>query len=139
MHSVYKTITINTSKTELWQALTTPEIVQQYLMGAQVTSDWIVGSTIVYQGEYNGIKFRDEGVIDILDPEKEFKYSYWSANHGTVNSRENFVSISYKIEEDGDLVRLEVNQTNYQSKEIAQGMEHIWDLILSKLKGLLEK
>jgi len=138
MYSVTKSITIHTTKEKLWKALVTPEMIERYLMGARVSSDWKVGGEIVYQGEFNGVQFRDEGIIDIMDVEKEFKYSYWSANHGTTKSKENFVSISYKIEMIGHEVNLAVNQTNYKSKQLADGMNQIWDLILGNLKKFLE-
>ncbi|NMH89364.1 SRPBCC domain-containing protein [Flavivirga algicola] len=138
MYSITKSITIDTTKEKLWKALVTPEIIEQYLMGAQVSSDWKVGSKIEYRGEFNGIPFCDEGTIDLLDIEKEYKYSYWSANHGTIKSKENFVSISYKIENKKTHVNLVVNQTNYKSKKIADGMNQIWDFILDNLKKVLE-
>ena len=138
MFSIKKSINIDTTKDELWKALVTPEIIEMYLMGTKVSSDWKVGSKIVYQGEFNGIHFCDEGIIDLIDTENEFKYSYWSENHGTIKSRENFVSISYKIENKEDHVKLVVNQTNYKLKEIALAMNQIWDLILNNLKRTLE-
>ncbi len=138
MYSITKSIAIDTTREKLWEALVAPKIIELYLMGAKVTSDWKVGGKIVYQGEFNGIQFFDEGIIDVLDVEKEFKYSYWSANHGTIKSQENFVSISYKIENTKNEVELVVNQTNYKSKEIADGMNQIWDLILANLKRVLE-
>lgn len=107
-------------------------------MGANAISEWNEGSKIVYQGNFNGIEFRDEGIIDIFDFESKYQYSYWSKNHGTKNLPENYVSISYQIEGRNNEVILRVVQTNYQSKEIAENMNQIWNLILNSLKELLE-
>jgi uncharacterized protein YndB with AHSA1/START domain len=137
-YKINKEIRIKATKTELWQALTTPALIKQYLMGANAISQWEVGSKIVYQGEFNGIEFRDEGIIDILDVEKRYQYSYWSHNHGTENKPENYVSICYLIVPNKEDVSLKVTQSNYKSKEIAEGMDQIWDLILGSLKKFLE-
>jgi uncharacterized protein YndB with AHSA1/START domain len=138
-YKINKEIRIKTNKSELWKALTNPELIKQYLMGTNVISEWKEGSKIVYQGNFNGIDFKDEGVIDILDIEKRYQYSYWSNNHGTENKPENYVSILYDITENNEEVILEVTQSNYKSKEIADGMEQIWELILSNLKMFLEE
>jgi len=137
-YAITKSVTIRTSKSKIWEALTKPEIINQYLLGAKVESDWKVGSKIIYQGIFNGVKFKDTGKIDVLDFENRFKYSYWSINHDTSNAPENYVSITYDINEKKNMVELIVYQTNYKSKEIVEGMNQIWDIILTNLKELLE-
>ncbi len=136
--TINKTINITADKSKIWEALTNPELIKQYLLGANVKSDWKVGDKIIYSGKFNGIEFRDEGEINILDFEKQFQYSYWSANHGTENIPENHVIISYNITPTNGGTKLELTQTNYKSKEIVEGMNHIWDLILGNLKKLVE-
>ncbi len=138
-YKINKEIKVKAHKSEVWKALTTPELITHYLMGAHVLSDWKVGSKIVYQGNFNGIDFRDEGIIDILDVERRYQYSYWSKNHGTENKPENYVSISYMIMDDNDGVIIKLTQSNYKSEKIAKSMEYIWDLILGNLKMYLEE
>ena len=137
--TIRKTINIKSNKSKVWDALTNPKLVTQYLFGATVKSEWIVGSKIVYEGSFNGINFKDVGFINCLDFEKEFKYSYWSANHGTENIPENYVTVSYFITEDNTETKLDITQTNYKSKEIAEATNQIWEIILNNLKTLVEK
>lgn len=47
-------ITINAPATKVWEALTKPEIIKQYMFGTNVVSDWKVGSTVVWKGECQG-------------------------------------------------------------------------------------
>ena len=137
--TINKTINIMADKSKVWEALTNSNIIKQYLFGAEVNSDWKVGSKIIYSGNFDGIEFRDEGIINVLDFEKVFQYSYWSANHGTENIPENHVVISYDIISTDTGTTLELTQKNYKSKEIAEGMNYIWDLILGNLKKLIEE
>ena len=43
-----------TPRFEVWEALTSPQMIQQYLFGTQVTTDWQVGSPITYRGVWQG-------------------------------------------------------------------------------------
>ena len=47
-------ININASSHEVWEALTTPEIIKKYFFGTNVTSDWKVGGPIIFKGEWEG-------------------------------------------------------------------------------------
>ena len=47
-------ITINAPKSKVWDALTKPELIKQYLFGTEVTTDWQVGSPIIYKGIWEG-------------------------------------------------------------------------------------
>ncbi len=136
---IKKEIHLDAPASVVWEALTNPDIVRQYLVGAKVISDWKVGSKIVYCGSFDEIDFRDEGEITIFEPDKRFQYSYWSENHGTVNVKANHVILTYSLSEASAGTLLSVSQENYQSKEIADAMNHVWDLILGKLKEVVEK
>jgi len=38
------TITINAPTSKVWEALTQPPLIKQYLFGTEVTTDWQMGS-----------------------------------------------------------------------------------------------
>ena len=46
---------------EVWDALTDPEKIRQYYLGADVTTDWKVGSPITWRGEWEGKTYSDKG------------------------------------------------------------------------------
>ena len=48
------TTTINAPASKVWDALTKPEQIKQYMFGTEVTTDWKVGSPITYKGEWKG-------------------------------------------------------------------------------------
>ena len=48
---VSESIEINTEPDKVWEALTNPEIIKEYLFGTQTITDWKVGSDIIFQGE----------------------------------------------------------------------------------------
>ncbi|HXN57096.1 MAG TPA: SRPBCC domain-containing protein, partial [Candidatus Angelobacter sp.] len=56
-----KRITINGSVDAVWDALTKPELVKQYLHGTNMKTDWKVGSPITWSGEWKGKPYQDKG------------------------------------------------------------------------------
>src|SRR5258706_3209022 len=40
-----------------------PEILKQYYFGADIISDWKMGSSIIYKGEWQGKPYEDKGTI----------------------------------------------------------------------------
>jgi uncharacterized protein YndB with AHSA1/START domain len=46
--------TVNASIDKVWNALTNPEMIQQYMFGAKVKSDWEERSKITWKGEWKG-------------------------------------------------------------------------------------
>ena len=53
-HVARSQITVHAPPSKVWDALTKPELVKQYLMGADVHTDWKVGSPLEYTGTYQG-------------------------------------------------------------------------------------
>ncbi len=76
--SVSESVIVNADAKKVWEALTNPAIIKDYLFGTETVTDWKVGSTIIFQGEYDGHKYKDEGVILENKPLELLSYSYWS-------------------------------------------------------------
>ena len=96
---VSQTIEINAPLSKVWEGLTTPSIIKQYLYGTNTETDWKVGSEIVFHGEYEGHVYRDRGVVVENEPLKKLSYSYWSGFSGLEDKPENYSSITYLLEE----------------------------------------
>ena len=55
--------TIHAPASKVWDALTKPELIKQYLFGTDVISDWKVGSPITYKGEWQGKSFEEYALV----------------------------------------------------------------------------
>ena len=73
------TIAINASASKVWDALTKPELIKQYLFGTEVTTDWQVGSPITYKGEWEGKAYEDKGKVLQIEKEKLLVSTFWSS------------------------------------------------------------
>jgi uncharacterized protein YndB with AHSA1/START domain len=108
---VSESIVINVGLERIWDVLTNPEIIKEYLFGTETVTDWKVGSDIVFQGEYQGYKYRDHGVIQENIFHKRISYSYWSGFSGLEDKSENYSLVIY------DLTPVDSNHTTFTWKQ----------------------
>lgn len=94
---VSQSITVNANIDKVWKALTTPEIIKEYLYGTETVTDWKPRSEIIFQGEYEGHKYRDKGVILTNILNQEISYSYWSGFSGLEEKPENYSTVIYTL------------------------------------------
>ncbi|WP_019507095.1 SRPBCC domain-containing protein [Pleurocapsa sp. PCC 7319] len=137
--SIEKTLLINAPTNEVFDALTNSNKIVQYYPLEEVISDWQVDSEIICKGNVDGNSFSDYGKIDVLLPNEKFQYTYWSTNHGTERTSQNYVTICYSLSEQDNGTTLTLEQKNIQSEPIYLQMLQVWDFLLSNLKNFVEK
>ena len=131
-------MTIHAPASKVWDALTKPELVKKYMMGADVKSDWKVGSPLTYTGQYNGKPFEEKGVIQKIEPKKLLEATHFSTTSGKEDKPENYALVSWKLDEvDGDTV-VTVSQSNIASEKGVEGSKANWTTVLSGLKKTVE-
>ena len=81
---------INAPASKVWEALTKPNLIKQYLYGTEVTTDWQVGSPITYRGEWEVKTYEDKGKILQVEPERLLVSTFWSSLAGLPDSPENY-------------------------------------------------
>jgi hypothetical protein len=137
---VSETIQINTSKVRMWEVLTNPDIIKEYLYGTETITDWKVGSEIIFQGEYEGQQYNDKGIVESINLYQSLSYWYWSGFSGTEDLKENYSLVSYKIDEVSDS---EINFTWTQKGfSTSEGLEHSqkgMETLLNSIKTIAEK
>jgi uncharacterized protein YndB with AHSA1/START domain len=131
-------IEIKAGPAEVWDALTNPRIIKQYLFGTEAVSDWQVGSPIVYRGLWEGKSYEDKGSIVAMIPGKTLVTTYWSSLSGLPDTQENNNTITYLLAPSDGGTRLEVSQDNNKSEESKKHSEQNWKLVLVKMKEILE-
>jgi uncharacterized protein YndB with AHSA1/START domain len=132
-------ITIDASCSKVWKALTSPEKVKKYLMGANVSTDWKEGSAISYEGEYNGKKYHDKGVIKKAEPGKILQSTYWSSMGGKEDKPENYNLVTYELDEKNGKTIVHLTQDNVQSEKEKEHVTGNWNSVLEKLKSVVEE
>ena len=132
------TVTINVPPAQVWEALTNPKLIKQYLFGADVISDWKVGSPIIYKGVYEGKAYEDKGKVLKAEPEKALLMTHWSPLSGTPDTPENYHQVSYELEAENGGTHLTITQDNNSSEEEREQNSKFWQMTLGGMKKLLE-
>ena len=130
--------TINAPASKVWDALTEPEQIKQYLFGTQVTTDWKVGSPISYKGEWKGKSYEDKGKVLAIEPRKRLVSTFWSALAGLPDKPENYKTVGYELASEGEKTKLTITQDNNASQEEAAEAEKNWKMVLEGIKKLVE-
>jgi uncharacterized protein YndB with AHSA1/START domain len=131
-------VVINAPASSVWDALTNPELIKQYLFGTQVSSDWKVGSSIIYKGTWEDKNFEDKGRILQIEPERLLESTFWSALSGLADVPENYSLIRYDLAPEGSATRVTLTQDNNATAEDAVRADQNWTLVLESMKKLLE-
>jgi len=137
-HVATATTLINAPVQRVWQALTAPQLIQEYLFGTLVTTDWQVGSPITYQGVWEGKPYEDKGTILEVEPGKRLVSTFWSALSGVPDTPENYNTIVYALADEGSATRLTVTQDNNPTPQDAEHSARNWNMVLDGLRKLLE-
>lgn len=95
--TVSQSVVVNADVKKVWEALTNPSIIKDYLYGTDTVTDWKVGNPIVFQGEYQGQQYKDKGVILEFKPMETISYSYWSGFSGLEDKPDNYSKVSYHV------------------------------------------
>ncbi len=133
-------VTINAPKAEVWDALTNPDKVEQYMHGTHVSSDWKVGSPVRWTGEWKGKPYEDKGEILEVKPNTLLRYTHWSPMGGSEDKPENYHTVTYELAGDDGKTNLTLTQDNNPTQEAADKMaQENWAPVLKGLKETAEK
>jgi uncharacterized protein YndB with AHSA1/START domain len=131
-------IDVAASPAAVWRALTDPERIKQYFLGATVETDWQPGSTITWSGEYNGRPYRDKGTVLEVQPEARLVVTHFSPMSGQPDVPESYHTVSYQLTERAGGTHLSLAQDNNASAEEVEHARTTWQGMLEALKRLVE-
>jgi uncharacterized protein YndB with AHSA1/START domain len=135
-----KQVTINAPADAVWEALTDPAKVKQYMFGTEMQTDWKVGSPIAWRGEWKGEAYEDRGEVLAVEPHTLLRMTHWSPMGGTEDRPENYHTVTYELAERDGTTILTVAQDNNASQEEADSMaENNWGPVLEGIKKVAEE
>ncbi len=144
---IINTITINAPASKVWDALVNPEQTQKYMFGCKTISDWKKGSSLLWEGEWEGKKmvFVKGSIIEI-QTQKLLTYSVIDPNNPNIpDVPENYLHVTYALSTQNNNTLLTVTQGDYN--KVADGEKRYnesynngegWNPILVQIKAILE-
>ncbi len=95
---------VATARTEIqappervWEAMTDPAQVAEYMMGSQVESDYQPGSPITWSGQWEGKAYQDKGEVLQAEPGRLLEVTHYSPLTGAEDVPENYHTVRYEL------------------------------------------
>ena len=137
---VSRSVDVAASPEKVWEAMTNPEIIKEYLFGTHTVTDWKPGSDIIFQGEWQGQVYKDKGVVKENIPLKRISYTYWSAFTGLEDIPANYSLVTMELEPlSENLTRFTWTQKGFGSEE---GYNHSLsgiEAFMDSIKAVMER
>lgn len=132
-------IDLNTSSPKVWETLVEPDIAKKYFFGAEIVTDWKVGSPITFKGEFDGNKYEEKGVLLNVEPNVQLQYSHWSNFDGLPDEPENYRTWTFDINEKDGITKLSISEDNIPTEKQKNRSDEFWSEALLKIKRIIEK
>ena len=136
-------IEVNADVAKVWNALTKPEIIKEYLFGTETITDWKVGSEVIFQGvygEHGEHSYKDRGIVMENIPLERLSYTYWSSFSGLEDKPENYSLITYTLVQKGKgLTEFTWTQEGYANIEGYEHAQSGMPAFLEQIKGIMER
>jgi uncharacterized protein YndB with AHSA1/START domain len=130
--------TIDAPIAKVWDAISNPDIIKQFMFGTDTVSEWKEGSPITWRGTWEGKPYEDKGVILTIEPERMLQYSHYSPLSGEPDVPENYHTLTYELTSKGDQTLVTLAQDNNASEEEAAHSQKMWDMMLASMKKVVE-
>ncbi len=135
--------TIKATADKVWDAITNPDKIEQYMFGSRIETDWKPGSKSNFYIE------QDEKQITIVKgevirnvPGKLLEHTLFPHNAGIQDTPENYIVITYELQEFDGETDLMITQKGF--KYVENGLQRYidtqkgWKVALPKLKEVAE-
>ncbi len=95
--SASASVIMNVGVARVWEVMTNPKIMKEYFEGAVTKTNWQVGSEIITDYKWDGIKYRDRGVIQENIFHNKISYTYWNPNWELKDIPKNYGLLTYEF------------------------------------------
>jgi len=144
--TIINSIHIHANAEKVWDALINPEKTKVYMFGCATVSTWEIGSDLLWEAMYEGQKtVFVKGKILVFEPNKKLVYSVFDPNSSMEDVPENYLNVTYELEENAGTTLFTVTQGDYN--KVAEGDRRYqeaynnregWNPILVQIKSLVE-
>jgi uncharacterized protein YndB with AHSA1/START domain len=142
-HVIENSATINAPPSEVWRALTDPDLMKQWIaepvMWIEITTDWKVGSPIIVKGHHNNVDFENKGTILQFEPHSILQYSHLSSISRLPDKVENNTILEFRLARaEENSTSLTVNVSNFPAESAFEHWQYYWRITMEVLKRFIE-
>lgn len=134
-------VLINSTKEQVWQALTAPRIMEQWMSETPITiqTNWKVGEPVIIQGPWYKTSFRNTGTVVRCSPPFELAYTHLSSLSRLPDEPGSYCLLQFGLSASGNQTKLELTISNFPTDAIYRHLNFYWTIALQLLKKYTEK
>ena len=132
-------ISIDAPPDRVWDVITDPAAVKEFMFGADLVTDWTVGGPIAWRGEWEGKPYEDKGTILEVEPGHKLVHTHFSPLGGEDDKPENYHTLTWTLEDKDGQTQLTLSQDNNASEDAAEHSRGMWDMLVADVKKITER
>lgn len=137
----HKTVKINAPISDVWNALTNPEMTKQFMYNCIPITDWSIGSPLIWRGADDNVDYVTGHVLAFDKPNK-LSFSTFDPNGKFKDVPDNYLIGTYVLSHHDGLTTIEISQSDFSKVEDGQRRfeeaEAGWSMAMDALKKVLE-
>lgn len=136
----HSSVRIHAPAAKVWAALTNPEMTKKFMFGAEVMSDWKIGSPLIWKME--GSEKVLKGTIVAIEHNRRLSYTIIDPEAPYPDIPENYTTVTYELAAEKGETIVSVSDGDFAT--IANGEERYkktvwgWGVALQRLKEVVE-
>lgn len=139
--SFYTSVIINAAQDKVWQNLTTPETMLEWMgdpdMDLQIDTNWKINSSIIISG-FHHTKFENKGIVLAFDIERKLSFTHLSSVSQLPDMPESYSKLTFILEAIEEHTLLSLNIENFPTESIRKHLEFYWHTTLVNIKNKTE-
>src|SRR4051812_5035720 len=124
-------VDVRASADDIWSTLVDPSA--RWMVGSRVSSTYVVGDPITFDGEWEGKPFQDHGVIVEVDRPRLLRYTHYSPLSGQPDVPESYHHLTFTLEESAGTTTVTLEQDGNGSPDEVEHAEGLWRQVLEAL------
>jgi uncharacterized protein YndB with AHSA1/START domain len=144
MQRIEKHVIINAPRSTVWDGLTTPSALQQWMgtpeMRIQIISTWKVAEPLLITGVLHG-PFQNKGTIVRFEPEHRLCYTHLSSASRLPDEPQNYALLCFALAEAEAATQTSLTLTvdNFPTETIFKHLNFYWSTALQVFKKFVEQ
>jgi uncharacterized protein YndB with AHSA1/START domain len=132
-------IVVDAPPEAVWRVITATGSDPDLMFGAEVVTDWQVGSRVIWRGVFEGKEFEDSGTVVAADAPARLVVDHFSPLSGEPDVPDNHHVLEYRLTPEGPGTRIVFEQDNNPSEQAAEHSAANWSASLAGIKKVAER
>ncbi|MBX3012511.1 MAG: SRPBCC domain-containing protein [Caldilineaceae bacterium] len=137
---INKQIIIHAPATMVWDYLTKPELMQQWMTEEPITiqTAWRVGTPMVISGQLHGFAFENTGTVLQSEPTKRLQYTHRSSISNLPDEPASYTVFTFQLTPTDNQTTLTITVENFPTESIYKHLAFYWHVVPELLRKRIE-